>query len=60
MRQWHELFAKNELGVEYLVDEGMLYYQKRIAVPNNQNLRNQIFNLFHVVLMVGHGGMKPI
>lgn len=58
IRQWHELFAKNELGAEYSVHEEMFYFQNKVVVPENQCIRNQIFNLFHAVPMAGHGGVN--
>lgn len=55
---WHEQYGNNELGTDYKVREGVLYYQNRIIVPNIQQLKQEIFKLHHEVPVAGHGGFQ--
>lgn len=58
MRKWLDLCLKNELGSGYKVRDELLYFQGKIVMPNNLNIRNEIFKLFHIVPMAGDGGFN--
>lgn len=58
MRQLHKLFAQDGLSAEFTVNEGMMFFQGRILVPELPNLKREIFKLYHEVPMAGHGGVQ--
>lgn len=56
MVKLHELYLKNELEVEYMVKDGLLYYQDRILVPNSSKIKEEIIKVYHDSPLSGHGG----
>eukprot|EP00253_Pinus_taeda_P004645 PITA_04645 len=48
---------KNQQGYE-LDDAGMLYYKKRLYVPNQNSIKNLILDEFHIRHYTGHPGYQ--
>lgn len=58
MKSWHEQFSNGELGPDYSVKDGLLFFQNRIMVPESYELKRDIFKMYHEVPIAGHGGLQ--
>lgn len=58
MLAWHVQLKKGELGNEYNSRDGLLFFQGRMVVPNSQQLKNAILQMYHDTPVAGHGGFR--
>ena len=60
MKQQKSLSSQeNQQGYEVNKD-GMLFYKKRLFVPNDNNLRDLMLNQFHISHFAGHPGYQKM
>lgn len=50
--------SNGELGADYAMRDGIMLFQNRMMVPNNYQLKREIFWMYHEVPMAGHGGIQ--
>lgn len=56
MKDWHNLYEQHQLPSNFIVREGILFFQNRIVVPNLQQLKGPFFHAYHNVPTAGQGG----